>query len=173
MGDPHSICIISVLRVVSVKQLNYSDLSYNVVLDVMWTTLEPTLGIINACLPMLQPVASKISQSQLLSYARGLSSKGSTSRLFRTGRSSTRPPYSDGSDRSKNFDKKNFKLMHAGQYSLTELYTTQNEISGTGIDREPASQATVRSAVNITNAGEDQIKIKKVWEVQSEEVAGN
>lgn len=61
--------------------------------------------------------------------------------------------------------------MPAGQYSLTELCTTQNDISSTAIDRDTTSQTTIRSATGSENAGEDHIKIKKVWAVESEEVA--
>ncbi|KAK0515948.1 hypothetical protein JMJ35_001982 [Cladonia borealis] len=57
------ICIISIVRIDAINRLNYSDITYSVVLDSICTALEPTLGVINACLPLLQPVVSKCSGS--------------------------------------------------------------------------------------------------------------
>ncbi len=74
------ICIISVIRIVAIKRLNVKgDVTYDGLLDDICTALEPTLGVINACLPILQPVVSKISGSTSLAWSR-LRSSGGTSR---------------------------------------------------------------------------------------------
>ena len=56
-----SVCVISALRLVEIIRLDSKDLSYGVVLDSIWTFLEPSLGIVNACLPVSQPVLTQIS----------------------------------------------------------------------------------------------------------------
>ncbi|KAF2649439.1 hypothetical protein K491DRAFT_549366, partial [Lophiostoma macrostomum CBS 122681] len=50
------ICGISMVRCYAINNLNFSDVTYHVVLDTVVTALEPVLGVINACLPLLQPV---------------------------------------------------------------------------------------------------------------------
>ncbi|RDL41292.1 uncharacterized protein BP5553_01271 [Venustampulla echinocandica] len=157
-GLGFGICIISILRVVAIQELDYSDVSYNIVWDTMWTVLEPTLGVINACLPMLQPVASKASNSQLFSYARsGKSTKGSgsTKQLW-TASSSTRGVRSDHSKA------KNFVRIPGDGYSLTDLCTTQNDISGTTIDGEHERDTYMESTRK-----EPVIRVKKDWDVHS------
>ncbi|KAF1992982.1 hypothetical protein P154DRAFT_382808, partial [Amniculicola lignicola CBS 123094] len=54
------ICVISIIRCHTINHLDFLDVTHGVVLDMICTTLEPTLGIINACLPLLQPVVSKV-----------------------------------------------------------------------------------------------------------------
>ncbi|MCJ1248191.1 hypothetical protein MMC30_005408 [Trapelia coarctata] len=54
------ICIISVIRVVTLAQINTTDFSYRLGQIGYWSVLEPTLGIISCCLPVLPPVLSKL-----------------------------------------------------------------------------------------------------------------
>ena len=55
------------------------DVTYDVVLDSIMTALEPTLVIVNACLPILQPVMSKFLSTTVLAWSK-LRSGGGTSR---------------------------------------------------------------------------------------------
>ena len=57
-----NVCIITLLRVVAVVQLNgnMSDITYSVVDDSIYSTIESTLGITNACLMVLRPVVEKL-----------------------------------------------------------------------------------------------------------------
>jgi hypothetical protein len=48
--------------------MDYNDFSYSVVPDGIYSALEPCLGVANACLPVLQPVAAKMTHSRLFSY---------------------------------------------------------------------------------------------------------
>ena len=41
-------------------KLDIDNLSYSIVQDSIWSELEPCLGIVNACLPVLPPVVSHI-----------------------------------------------------------------------------------------------------------------
>ena len=71
------ICVFSALRIVAVVRLDPLDFTYSSVPDIIYGGLEVQLGIINACLPMLQPLVSKAvgANSKLGPYI---------SRVFRT-----------------------------------------------------------------------------------------
>lgn len=64
------ICIITLLRVTYIARMNLLDFSYASVDLAIWSILEPTLGILNASLPVLRPVGSHIFESHALTWAR-------------------------------------------------------------------------------------------------------
>ena len=55
-----SVCTITILRIISLLQLNFSDLSYNIVTATIWGCLEPCIGIMSACLPVLPPLLARL-----------------------------------------------------------------------------------------------------------------
>ncbi|MCJ1438914.1 hypothetical protein MMC27_008304 [Xylographa pallens] len=80
------ICAISVVRIVALATWDFSDFSYGLGKVAYWSTLEPALGVINCCLPVLQPVLSKLRGTTFgtkgrskLSYGRSVMSKESDS----------------------------------------------------------------------------------------------
>ncbi|KAI0419310.1 hypothetical protein F5X98DRAFT_373108 [Xylaria grammica] len=54
------ICVISLLRVIWVSSWNLSDLTFGVVDVTIYTILEPLLGVVNACLPIVKPALVRI-----------------------------------------------------------------------------------------------------------------
>jgi hypothetical protein len=52
----------SIARIYAIATMDFNDFSYTVVSDGIFSALEPCLGVVNTCLPVLQPVALKISQ---------------------------------------------------------------------------------------------------------------
>ncbi|KAF2678721.1 hypothetical protein K458DRAFT_316154, partial [Lentithecium fluviatile CBS 122367] len=61
------ICGIFMLRCYAINNLKFTDVIYDVTLGMVATILEPVLGVINARLPLLQPVMSKIPESTMVS----------------------------------------------------------------------------------------------------------
>ena len=55
-----SVCTITILRIISLLQLNFSDLSYNIITTTIWGCLEPCIGIMSACLPILPPLLARL-----------------------------------------------------------------------------------------------------------------
>lgn len=120
-----SICIVSIVRIVSIKQLNLnSDVSYDAVLDTICSALEPTLGVVNACLPILQPVASKLSDGMILAWSK-LRSSGGTSR---GGLGSQESPV-ESSIKPKSGT---FRPIPGDLYPLTDVTATKSHCSGPG-----------------------------------------
>ncbi|MCJ1381296.1 hypothetical protein MMC17_004406 [Xylographa soralifera] len=60
------VCIISILRIVSIFSISFVDLTYTKVPTDIYSILEPSLGIICACLPILRPFFDRIVPSSLL-----------------------------------------------------------------------------------------------------------
>uniref|UniRef100_A0A8H7KCA7 Glucose-methanol-choline oxidoreductase N-terminal domain-containing protein n=1 Tax=Bionectria ochroleuca TaxID=29856 RepID=A0A8H7KCA7_BIOOC len=54
------ICIISMLRVISVSQWDLDDVTYATTNVSIYSGLEPCLGVVNACLPTIQPTIKSI-----------------------------------------------------------------------------------------------------------------
>jgi hypothetical protein len=59
-----SICIVSLLRVIFSARNNMEDFHYSQSALVMWSIVEPQLGAINACLPVMRPLLIRASQSK-------------------------------------------------------------------------------------------------------------
>lgn len=53
----------TILRIIAVVNFNTPtakmDFTYTVFFDALWSSLEPSLGVVNACLPLLPPVLAK------------------------------------------------------------------------------------------------------------------
>ncbi|MCJ1312337.1 hypothetical protein MMC25_006011 [Agyrium rufum] len=50
------VCIISILRIISISTINVPDLSYSSVATDIYSVLEPSIGIIAACLAVIRPL---------------------------------------------------------------------------------------------------------------------
>lgn len=72
----NSVCIITILRTVAVIDFNSveakADFTYTIFLDTLWSSLEPSLGIASACLPLLPPVIKQVTNSHLFTFAKTL-----------------------------------------------------------------------------------------------------
>ena len=118
-----SICAISIIRVVSIKRLSLSaDVTYHLVLDNICSSLEPTLGVMNACLPVLQPVISKFSGSTMLVWSKLRPSAG-TSRERLGSKGTPFEPSNDSKSRR-------FHRIPGDLYPLTDVTATQSHYIG-------------------------------------------
>ena len=124
------ICIISAFRIKSIADLDFTDFTYSLINDGIWSALEPLLGIVNACLPILQPVIAKVGETSLFSRSRG-SSKASNSKGS-SDQSSTKPLHPDESDT------KNFHRLY-NHYPLEDnpVVSNQNQSSCFGTAQTP------------------------------------
>lgn len=54
-----STVIISAMRIDSIKEVNYADLTFNVPKALILSSLEPSLGVTLACIPLLRPLLGR------------------------------------------------------------------------------------------------------------------
>lgn len=120
------ICAISIVRIFAIKRLLLSaDVTYHGVLDDITTALEPTLGVINACLPVLQPVVSKLSATTSLVWSMWRSSGASTSHERLRNKGTT-------SEHTNDPKPTKFHRLPADLYPLTDITATHSDCTGPG-----------------------------------------
>jgi hypothetical protein len=117
-----SICVISIVRCIAIANLNLTDVTYDVVLDNICTALEPTLGCINACLPLLQPVASSIAGSSALSWLKSLTSNMTSRRRLRSNESGGSKPWHGHSEKTDSTGGYSHRHPHQGASDMSRLY---------------------------------------------------
>ncbi|KAK8071294.1 hypothetical protein PG997_011497 [Apiospora hydei] len=59
----NSTCITSLLRLVSLSSLDYTDITYNILSALIFGGLEPLIGIIVACVPLMRPLLGRSTYS--------------------------------------------------------------------------------------------------------------
>ena len=64
------ICMIMVFRIIALIRLDTTDVSYSIVNTTIWSSLEPCLGIMMACLSVLQSTMAKVFGDGILAWAR-------------------------------------------------------------------------------------------------------
>ena len=123
-GDVYRICIITVLRIVSVANLDLNDISYSGIDDAILSELEPCLGIINACLPVIPPVVSQVFRPAISKW-RIWSRSGSTAQNTHEG-----PPFARQSLRPSDSEAKDFRDLEEDVYPLTDSFGGPNRVGG-------------------------------------------
>ncbi|KAM0801784.1 hypothetical protein BDR22DRAFT_971982 [Usnea florida] len=124
-GDVYRICIITVLRIVSVANLDLNDISYSGIDDAILSELEPCLGIINACLPVIPPVVSQVFRPAISKW-RIWSRSGSTAQNTHEG-----PPFARQSLRPSDSEAANFRHLEEDVYPLTDMsFGGPNRVDG-------------------------------------------
>lgn len=63
-----AICILSIVRCVYVSQIEFTDFHYYWHLLEIYSALEPLLGTIAACMPVLRPALSRLSRTPLVAW---------------------------------------------------------------------------------------------------------
>ncbi|OTB11638.1 hypothetical protein K445DRAFT_26357 [Daldinia sp. EC12] len=143
----------------AVIKLSITDLPYTVLEDSIWVTLEPCLGIINACLPLLRPLGPKF--SSVLGWST-FSSK-TRSRKWSSGTYLNRP-------RSKGGNHHMCTPLHEVSISTTEPWTRQE--TATNYENEgdilPQTQYGGRTSGCISERESNSIRVTVEWEVQRE-----
>ncbi|KAF2865367.1 hypothetical protein BDV95DRAFT_623880 [Massariosphaeria phaeospora] len=120
------ICILSAIRTSSIARLNYVDYSYSVLPDGIYSVLEPCCGTINACLPMLQPVVSKIVQTRFISRLRGISrSTAPAPSLAKVHNSNPGTIGSSGNKQRFIRIDEEITITHEDEYPLTNISSTR------------------------------------------------
>ena len=113
-----SICAITILRIRALYDLDLNDITYSIAPMGLFTLLEPTLGIINACLPVIQPILHKCLQSRV--FSRGQSA---------TKHSHTSLEAQNTQEGGGGHKAKKFHRLDDHTYPLAETYGNFNEVA--------------------------------------------
>ncbi|RDW56693.1 hypothetical protein BP6252_14045 [Coleophoma cylindrospora] len=106
-----SICIISIIRMQSMATLNFNDITYDMINPVFWTVTEPSLAIINACLPVMRHLMKIVFGKQAW-----FRSKSDTSRQYST----------------------TFERMQDGEYPLNNLHDRERGLTSSSVAAKKA-----------------------------------
>ena len=153
-----SICVISAVRIAFLWNINENDLTWSNEPSGLWTFLEPALSIINTCLPVLQPVANKM--SRILGVKQNTTSSNSWNESFGGGKSNA---MRHGTDGGRNFERLDDladpSIESTGNYSVI-TGPASKEIPDPYDLGEPES-------ISDRAASSTGIKVKKDWEVKT------
>jgi len=69
--SPNSTCATSIIRLKSLLDIEFTDVTYTLAQPLMWTTIEPSLAIINACLPIMRPLFVYVLPARLFKITSG------------------------------------------------------------------------------------------------------
>ena len=125
------ICIATIMRIIALIQLD-ADISYSIVSAKIWSSLEPCLGIVNACLPVLQPAVAKFS-STAFEWTRRLSEASTAKDKSWPGSFITRPLHLEDS---------NIDSSHQRRYKICLLEDNKTnfyDLKGACLNRNIAS----------------------------------
>jgi hypothetical protein len=113
-----------VLRIQSIADLDFTNFSYSVVKEGVYSVLKPCLGVMNACLPVLQLAASKMAQSGMFSSLRSSLRGTSYGSIIKKGDPESEIVTISGSGQKKRyqkFDEGNDSVATQDEYSLNNM----------------------------------------------------
>lgn len=145
----------TIVRLTEIPGLDYADISYSITLDAIWTDFEPNFGIVNACLPVLQPVFTKLSNVFIFHFS---DLQRSSWRFW----SARTPGVGTGSGDCKT---KVYRPVDIDVYPLTDLNGTLNSVSGPDGSRDADSVYDQKLPLSHV----DKITVKKAWDVSRQQ----
>ena len=151
-----SICAISLVRVLCINNLDYMDYSYSSDALGRWSFLEPSLGVVNTCLPVSRPAFQKISDSWPFAWSTKGSKQGSSDRpwLAMTAK---------GVGNASNSNPEQLRPPHDHQYLLEEIATKNKQRSMISDSLGPKTASTKPPTQAIARNG---IQCTTEWEVE-------
>ena len=144
----HSVCVLTIIRLILSIQINLNDFTYGITKISIVTIPEPLLGIVVACLPLFPPALKKIT-------GRGRKTNPETRNVLSSSMARLRLK------RSKNSSFQRFD----DSLALTDIENNKTHNSITG----PSSDADAFDKDYNELRGVGSIKIKQDWEVRSDE----
>jgi len=165
------ITVISIIRLKSLQAISFTDPTYTLPLGLLWSTLEPCLGIINANLPMCRPYLATLFPNLF-----------GTTRNRATSNTDPNKAY-ERSKGSRGLDS-SFQRIEEGSYPLTRVDVggVKNEISvmdtklyevpsppGSTGDGDSREMDMERSEPHLRSTPSG-ITIKREWNVDSQHV---
>lgn len=155
----HRICIVSLQRILWLRDWDLADMTFTVTEAAYWSVLEPTLGVVNACLPVMRPALRKLFHKDMFTWSKVYGTQSTARRQWFQGR--TRPSRDkDGLEENR------FHRLNNPEYLLTDLAVGQK--------LSPSSSDIIR--VSAADAAQDKfdkafsgnsIKVTRSWNVHT------
>ncbi|MCJ1393649.1 hypothetical protein MMC18_006525 [Xylographa bjoerkii] len=138
-GIGFTICIISIVRLITLVTVSYADITYSVVNALIWSMLEPALGLTLACLPLMRPLFSLVFPDTRSSRNKASGNSGSA---FSFSQSKT--------------DSKKFRKLDDDEYALRTMGEPAGNASvashnGSEHGRSLSAGIRVKTEWNVTN----------------------
>jgi hypothetical protein len=137
----------------SLLSVNYSDITYSVIAPLIWSMLEPALGIALACAPIIRPIF----------------------KIFRekSSRNGSNGPNSMDVLDVPTDDLKNFQRLQEEHYRLeplgqNRLYSTK--FVGGQVDDVESQKSSQSESELVPASSKTKIRVKSDWSVQEESV---
>lgn len=118
-------CVVTLLRIIKIENTNLAgtDPTITGAIIAQWSILEPTIAIVNSCLPTIRPVMHKYFPS--LPWANKFTPKNSSRR--RSTQSARSPLSSKASPSSTIGGKKQFQRLEDDMYPLQSIHVSSNK----------------------------------------------
>ena len=161
-----SICGVTIVRTITVRRLNYEDLPYSLIMNAVWIVIEPCLSVINACLPLLQPIWSSTSMGMKSAFSK-ISGSGGTSEGtsgVSGGTPSRRYGFAKKPSDLAGSDVDSLKRLKDHHYPLSDLTDSQIE-AGYQERSNFKPEMQQNGSIMKPKAG---IKVRTDWDVQSQ-----
>ena len=136
-------------------------------MDALWSALEPTLSIVNACLPILQPVFMVVSTKLKSTFSSSRTKSATDERSW-----NITPQEQDrkfpGNSRTK-FERIYDHLYPLSQKTSDSMYAvgTENEIEGRGLREGSDIELAELEELQDMHVKQTSIAVKKEWKVSS------
>ncbi|MCJ1393209.1 hypothetical protein MMC18_006081 [Xylographa bjoerkii] len=146
------VCIISILRIISIFSISLADITYTKVPTDIYSILEPSLGIICACLPILRPIFDRILPASLLHSHPATSRRASHPAFKAIASAGAAKPYSKGGAADEGF----LGLKsEAGLFGMEDVRRETTVVAGLKGDAETESTPRgLESGINVTREWE-------------------
>ncbi|KAL8717842.1 MAG: hypothetical protein Q9225_004949 [Loekoesia sp. 1 TL-2023] len=163
------VCIVSILRLISLVTVSYTDITWTVTDPLLWSMLEPCVGVSCACIPLMRPLLSRAFPER---HSKRANKYGEIKDLKRS---------TSNSNGSSNKRFGSAKVHDDGTYPLTStsgsVGITTNEISsGTLVGPKNGDQDSHLEDFSLEDLeaqrpynakrSYDRINVKKEWRVQ-------
>lgn len=148
--------MISLQRILWLKHWNLTDLTYTVTPGACWSVLEPTLGVVNICLPAIRPVSCKVFNNDVLAWSKANRRNSTLDRLWKLNRTG---PFSYPNE---SHDNNLLRLKDLG------TLPTKPQISE---DHPVIADYRMRS--DVVNIDHISILVTKTWGIENERDGGD
>lgn len=142
------------------NKLDLHNITYGIAPEGLFTLLEPTLGIISACLPVIRPVIIKLSRKSTV--------PAPSSEYYGSKAGRSTPARHSSHGQNSGFAPKRFQRLDDHSYPLTDTYRNFQDVGGPENDACSGDQ-DVEEEVYVSGSGDQKdavvVSTKSGWPI--------